>query len=496
LLGGAQRAHGAIEALIRISPTHPPGAGAESITYPGATVVNVTLQGVDTRRTYDVRALLLDANEKVAAESRRRVASAPDAKTWFEFYPAAASAPGPWRLVIEVDGERLAERSLVARRVPGPTASRALVTASISRNREPRRPLDVLGIPSAAYFYVELNGLVHGRAYKVRHAVVDGAGKIVDEHARHTQGWGPREVFWVPVAARATDAAGTWTLRVDVDDQPVAQATIPAERGASKSKAASLERWWVAVAAAMALMIAYVGYHLATLPATAPWTAPPRRASVFDPSLVALVFANLLPLAAVLFAGSDPVHVLFVYFCETFIIAGFAVLRIFTSRDHSGSRVVALAIFLLVFGLATVSWALGMFYFLADRSDLLELQPEKRRGLEAIAHPAFDLWSNIPLSVDIVYLLAALFLSNCLSFVRDYLKTGTYLTTTHTAEVLRPANRLALLFVGFWAMNAATHSSRGSPLVMLAVLVALKLFADTHAYLNARGLRPPIDGPS
>ena len=486
-LCAASPAQSAIEAAVVVQTTPSPDSPAQTITYPGRTLVDVRLQGAEPGRSYEVRALALDANQRIVAEQRWRTApQSPGEKRLFIFYPAAEFEPGTWRLVFEVGGERIAEHSIPAKRLPAPTSSRALVASAISRNLEPRRPLQVLGIPSAAYYYVDMVGLVPEREYKFRVTQADGAGKPVTERTFYTRASRTRSVYWFPVVPRATDAPGSWKLRLEVDDQPIAETIIPATQGASKAGTAGLERWWPAMAAAIVLMLFYVFYNVATLSRAASKIPAVAPASFLDPVFAALVVANLLPMAAVLYAGSDPGHVLLVYIGETFVIAAFAILRMVTAHDESASPLLAVAIFLLLFATVTVFWGFGVFYFLDDATGLLELSPEKRRGLEAAVRAPSDVWNAIPLSVDVVYMIAVLFFSHSLSFVRSYLKGGAYLVAKQNVEAMRPIARLGLIYVAFFAMSVFSAPAKGSALLMLAVLVVLKTIADVHAHLRQR----------
>jgi len=51
---------------------------------------------------------------------------------------------------------------------------------------------------------------------------------------------------------------------------------------------------------------------------------------------------------------------------------------------------------------------------------------------------------------------------------------------------MRPINRLGLIYVAFIVMGLFVHSAKGSPLLMLVVLVAIKTIADVSAHWRAR----------
>src|SRR5690348_13095720 len=103
-LVSASQAHSAIEAALVVSPGRIPDTGPQSITYPGQSAIGVRLQGVQPGRNYNLRALVLDANQQTVAELRWWItARAASERTWFELFPSARSEPGTWRIVLELD---------------------------------------------------------------------------------------------------------------------------------------------------------------------------------------------------------------------------------------------------------------------------------------------------------------------------------------------------------------------------------------------------------
>jgi hypothetical protein len=119
-----------------------------------------------------------------------------------------------------------------------------------------------------------------------------------------------------------------------------------------------------------------------------------------------------------------------------------------------------------------------LMYLVWDHSNFLELQPRQPR----------DPFNVVPLEFAVATL--SLLVSHGVSFVQNYLRRGEFLVTTPVDEMKRPLDRVMTMHIAGVAVGVFAMG-QGSPLLMLAVLVAVKTGMDIHAHVrsHARVLR-------
>lgn len=193
--------------------------------------------------------------------------------------------------------------------------------------------------------------------------------------------------------------------------------------------------------------------------------APPAAASL---SGIALIGANLVPLAGVLFLGWDLATVMILFWAESAVIGFYTVLKMAIVGK-------LLAIFAVPFFVGHYGGFMAMhflfIYLLFVRGiDPAGMPPGVRDALLGIALP---IWPS----------LAALFLSHGVSFFQNFLGRREYEGATVTALMAAPYNRivvmqLALIFGGWIVMLFK------SPVPALALLILLKTALDFTAHRN------------
>jgi hypothetical protein len=359
-------------------------------------------------------------------------------------------------------------------------AVQALITSSISRNLEARRPLESIGIPSAAYYYVKAKGLQPGRTYQVDVTVLDAAKHVVARHRFTAHPRKAEHAIWLGFRTRAGHAPGTWTFSMDLDERPLARTEIRAGPDGDVAKTARYERYAPVTAGLVILgLLGYLVFGLrASRSVTIAATAPAR--SIADPALFALVAANLLPLALAYFGAANAADLLFIYWTENFVIALYAIARIAMARGPGSQKGVRTAVigFILLFGMMTSVHSGVLMYLVWDHSNFLELQPRQPR----------EPFNVVPLEFAVATL--SLLVSHGVSFVQNYLRRGEFLVTTPVDEMKRPLDRVMTMHIAGVAVGVFAMG-QGSPLLMLAVLVAVKTGMDIHAHVrsHARVLR-------
>lgn len=485
---------------VKVGISQPAGGGRwseplDSLYYPGGAALVAELRGLFPGRPYTARVTVADAKGAVVFD--QSWSSTPfDASQSLSLRVDIASArpaPGEWRHTLEIDGIRVADLKVKATRVgpePGPPVKlvRALLTSSLSRTQEPRRPLESLGLPSAVYYYVQATGFEPGRSYQVHIAVLDGANNRVGNHYFATTPRAVDHTIWFPILPRTTHTPGTWTFHIEIDRDPLAETRIEAAQGAARTRSDFLERYLPGLTAAVLIALVYVVHGLSVYNAGTVSAAAQRP--LLDPALFALLAANLLPLAAVRFAGANAADLLVVYWTENLVIAAYTILRMVKAhKPAEGNTFFGLAIFVLMFGMFCVVHGGVVLWLLHTHSSLLELSPQGMLDPAIAAEFArhANVWNSVPLSF--VWLVGALFISHGISFVQNFLRRGEFLTSNAREQMTRPFNRIMLMHVASVAMGFFAQS-QGSPFFLLAALVALKTAADAYSHFASHGLLP------
>jgi hypothetical protein len=487
---------------VKAGIAQPAGGGrwsgpTDSVYFPGGAHYMAELHGFEAGRTYAGRIMVVDAKGYPVLDHSMQMTPLP-AEPIIRFqHPftisSARLAPGEWRQTFDIDGVRVVDVKLSANRVgpePGPPVKllRALLTSSLSRKQEPRQPLGTLALPSAVYYYVQATGFVPGRDYQVYISVRDGANNRVGDHHYATTPRSADHTLWFPVLPRATHAAGTWTFRMEIDRDPIAETRIQAGAAVPRAQTDPLVGYLPALLAALLLTFAWVGrgmhaYNEGTV-------SPPAQRPLLDPALFAMLAVNLLPLAAVRYAGANAADLLLVYWTENIVIAAYTILRMVKAhKPTEGNIVFGLLIFMGMFGVFTIGHGSIVLWIIHEHSSLVELSPQGMLNPSIAAEFArlATFWDKVPPAY--VWLVGCLFISHGISFVQNFLQRAEFLRSNAHAEMARPFNRIMLMHVASVAM-AFFAQSQGSPFFMLAALVALKTAADVYSHLASHGLLP------
>jgi len=203
------------------------------------------------------------------------------------------------------------------------------------------------------------------------------------------------------------------------------------------------------------------------------------------PSLVALVIANALPLAGVLFLGWTVFPLVFLYWLENLVVGGFNVAKLLLAQPRQPAywlgKAFLVPFFLLHFGGFTYIHGVLVVAFFGPRGT----QP-------------FDLLTAVPTAIranQLGWALFSLVLSHGLSFYWNYLKNGEYQRASLNALMSQPYGRVMVLhmtvLLGGWVVMLL-----GSPIFALVVLVALKTAADWRAHQAERRKFAPSEHES
>lgn len=190
------------------------------------------------------------------------------------------------------------------------------------------------------------------------------------------------------------------------------------------------------------------------------------------PSSVALIIANLVPLAGVVFLGWRVFDILMLYWVENVVIGVINVLRMAACRGREKG-------FLLPF--FVLHYGLFCFGHLAAVTGLFS----ETFGTANVWQYFFggtldDVWRS-PLWLAIT----AIAVSHLFSFFNNFIGGGEYLRTSASELMQRPYGRIVVLHVAI-IIGAALIQWLGSPVMMLAVLIAAKIALDLRLHVAER----------
>jgi hypothetical protein len=196
------------------------------------------------------------------------------------------------------------------------------------------------------------------------------------------------------------------------------------------------------------------------------------RANLLRPSVLALIAANLFPLAGVAFLHWEIFPLLLFFWLENLVIGFYTVIRMLLIPGSSASpaqKISLIPFFCLHYGIFTLVH--GVFIFAVFG------------GLFDNASPASSAaWAG-SLFTQVGWGGAILFLSHGVSLWRNYIGEGEYKRATLNQVMGQPYSRviilhLTIIFGSFLVMRL------GSPLAGLALLVVLKTALDLRSHLR------------
>lgn len=201
-------------------------------------------------------------------------------------------------------------------------------------------------------------------------------------------------------------------------------------------------------------------------------------------ALVALVVANLIPLAGVVFLGWSVWQILIIYWMENGIVGAFNVLKMrraegsddgtsvsitINGRSPVGqSRAALIPFFCMHYG---IFWFVhGVFVF------TLPLFGAMATGGEPSA-------ATMPNPLVLAFAVVALFISHGLSYRFNFIGGDEYRRVSPAGQMFKPYGRLVVLHVTI-IFGAIAISITGAAIAALAILVLLKIGLDIGLHLS------------
>ncbi|PYM15116.1 MAG: hypothetical protein DME18_05070 [Verrucomicrobia bacterium] len=197
-----------------------------------------------------------------------------------------------------------------------------------------------------------------------------------------------------------------------------------------------------------------------------------------DPSVIALVAANLVPLVGVFVFRWEVFPLLFLFWLENIVVGVSNVLKMLFAAPRDPARWAAKLFFIPFFcvhygGFTAVHGALVIAFFGGGLKD--------QRGLV----PSVDALYKLVTQNHLGWALLGLAVSHGISFGHNYLWRGEYREAKLQSLMNQPYGRVMVLhltILGGGFLMLALHS----PLAGLALLVLLKLVLDLRAHWRER----------
>jgi hypothetical protein len=210
-------------------------------------------------------------------------------------------------------------------------------------------------------------------------------------------------------------------------------------------------------------------------------------------ALAALVLANLAPLVGVLFLDWDVGSLVMLYWFENLVIGGYTILKMLL-KAQGRERFLVLFFTLHYGGFCAIH---GFFVLQLTRfagENWGHAAAVTWPGPLAIVQMAVNLAQQVLATVPREFLLAclALVLSHGVSFALIYLGQREYAHTTMKELMNAPYRRIAVLHLAILA-GGFLVASLGSPLGLLAALVALKIGMDIMLHIRSHAPRRKAD---
>jgi hypothetical protein len=205
-------------------------------------------------------------------------------------------------------------------------------------------------------------------------------------------------------------------------------------------------------------------------------------------AVVALILANLIPLAGVLFLGWNVWAILLLYWMENGVVGVFNVLKILRAEgqeatDGSGplvngraassmSKAALVPFFVIHYGMFWVVHGifvvtLPLFGMMGDLAGGDAEMPGVLEGVQPLA---------------IGFALIALTVSHGVSYRFNYIGRGEYRRATPSGQMFAPYGRLVVLHITI-IFGALAISLTGAPAAAVVILVVLKIMLDLGLHL-------------
>ena len=205
--------------------------------------------------------------------------------------------------------------------------------------------------------------------------------------------------------------------------------------------------------------------------------------TVIDPKhinlpIVALVLANLVPIAGVLYMDWDVGAIIVLYWTENLIAGGYTIFKMLLAGGKG--MPFHMVFFCIHYGFFCAIHGLAVLELTGFAGELTDIPAQDSwPGPLVLVQEFLNLWRQIinAAPTQFLWAIAGLTLSHGVSFVLLFIATGEYRHTTSKKLMNAPYKRIAVLHVAIIA-GGFLVTLLGSPAGLLVALVALKTGMD------------------
>jgi hypothetical protein len=194
------------------------------------------------------------------------------------------------------------------------------------------------------------------------------------------------------------------------------------------------------------------------------------------PSVVALLLANLVPVAGVFLFGWEVSSVAFLFWAEAVIIGVFNILKMICATPRNIARWIFKIILVPGFCVHYGAFCYALSFFVVGL--FMQAHGETRHGGDD--RPTLETYRHIIQTGNLLWPVIGLAASHGISFVTNYLRQGEYKSADIFKLMFHPYLRLGLLLAamvaGCFAL-AVWHMPRFMVLLLVAVKIVLDLLA-------------------
>ena len=214
-------------------------------------------------------------------------------------------------------------------------------------------------------------------------------------------------------------------------------------------------------------------------------------------SLLALIGANLIPLAGVFFFGWDVTLIVLLYWSEN-LIAGFynilkmALLKVAQKADNF-MKLFFIPFFCVHYGgfCAVHGYFLIHFFKIGTGSSPFDTGNDWWGPfvfVQLLFSVIAKLWVNKP--PEMLWALIGLFLSHGISFVENFIIGKEYKTLTLEKLMSQPYQRIIVMHIAIIA-GGIFVMKLNSPMPLMIILILLKIFFDLHLHKKSHKIKTP-----
>ena len=202
-------------------------------------------------------------------------------------------------------------------------------------------------------------------------------------------------------------------------------------------------------------------------------------------SLIALIGANLIPLAGVFLFKWDVTYIIILYWAENLIAGFYNILKIAFVRVNnsifSPEKLFIIPFFCIHYGgfCAAHGFFLTVFFKLGSTSPPFAEGGADWWGpfifIQMLINVVVRVWSSAP--PEMVWALLGLFISHGVSFVENFILGGEYRRSTIKELMHQPYQRIMVMHIAIIAAGIFVMKFN-SPMPMLVILILLKIIFD------------------